>query len=190
LIHRRLEGLNPTPSGHDRSTGDHTPQYISSETIRHRAAVLQEDDTAFGKTLFPFFEDSDVYIEDIAEEPLFGATYQAGRWFRETTWTVIITDDNQRAEIRETVNLARRDNQHVLVFLTPRVLYEPGGLSDLDAAFKQYVKFEKFRRELNRMARVSAFEVAPGDRLDAVLNSSVDRPKSGQQDLTVSSGGA
>jgi hypothetical protein len=67
------------------------------------------------------------------------------------------------------VKLARRDEGEVLVFLTPQVLFEPGGLADMEDAYERYVDFEEFRRELARLERVSAFEIAPGDRLEGVL---------------------
>jgi hypothetical protein len=84
---------------------------------------------------------------------------------------VIFTDDTHRAEVRETVRLAQRGDNRVLVFLTPTVLFEPGGLADLEGAYDRYRSFESFRRDLARLRRVSAFEVGPGDRLDAVLSS-------------------
>jgi hypothetical protein len=51
------------------------------------------------------------------------------------------------------------------------VLYEAGGLGDLEAAYRRYLDFEEFRRSLARLDRVQAYEVGPGDRLGALLAS-------------------
>jgi len=67
------------------------------------------------------------------------------------------------------VKAARRNGAQVLVFLAPSVLYETGGLDSVDRAYDSYLDFERFRRSLDRFERASAFEVAPGDRLRAVL---------------------
>ena len=37
-------------------------------------------------------------------------------------------------------------------------------------SYESYVDFEEFRRELSRLPRVTAFEVGPSDRLEAVLS--------------------
>jgi len=87
---------------------------------------------------------------------------------------VILTDDERETEVREAVKLARRigtGDGGVLVFLAPTSLYEPGSLADLDAAYDRYADFERFRRSLAAIDGVSAYEVGPADRLDAVLAS-------------------
>jgi uncharacterized protein (DUF58 family) len=136
---------------------------------RRRAALLAGEGTAFGRTLRPFLSSTDAHVERVATDPLFEAAKRAVATTREATRTVLFTDDTGRAETRETVKLARRNEGHVLVFLTPQVLFEPGGLADMEDAYERYVDFEEFRRELARLERVSAFEIAPGDRLEGVL---------------------
>ena len=91
------------------------------------------------------------------------------RRLRGTSWTVLLTDDTHRTETRETAKLARRGSGRCLVFLTPTVLFEPGGLADLESAYARYREFEEFRRGLDSLDRVRAFEVAPGDRIGALL---------------------
>ncbi|RZV10921.1 hypothetical protein BDK88_2132 [Natrinema hispanicum] len=86
---------------------------------------------------------------------------------RGSIWTVICTDDSRPAELRETVSLARQGGNEVLVLLAPSVLYEPGGLADIEQAYDRYVEFEEFRRELARIDNVTALEVGPTDRLSA-----------------------
>lgn len=126
-------------------------------------------DSAFARTLSPFLAEAAPYLQRIAEDPLFGAVSANVARLRGTVWTVVFTDDSHPAELREAVKLARGGDDHVLVFLTPAALFEQEGLTDLEAAYDLYSDFESFRRELDRLDRVSAFEVSPGDRLQAVL---------------------
>jgi len=58
------------------------------------------------------------------------------------------------------------------------VLYEPGGLADLERAYDRYLAFEEFRRELAKLDGVTALEVGPADRLSAVLEAG-DRDREG-----------
>jgi uncharacterized protein (DUF58 family) len=150
------------------------PSIAGPETVRapadaRRAAARLDGDAAFDATLGPYFAAQRTYVERIAGDPLFETARTHLARLSGTVWTVLFTDDSHPTEVRETVRLARRANGRVLVFLTPTVLFEPGGLADLDAAYERYSEFEAFRRELARLDRVAAFEVGPGDRLDAVL---------------------
>jgi uncharacterized protein (DUF58 family) len=160
-----VTGISPTeePGGPD---GDRRQ---SPATARRAASVLRDDESAFARTLTPYLADSDPYIERIDTDPLFNAARTYLSRVRGTVWTVLLTDDTNRTEVHETVKLARRGENHVLVFLTPSGLFEPGGLSDLEAAYDRYLEFEQFRKQLGRHDRVHAFEVAPGDRIDSVL---------------------
>ena len=83
--------------------------------------------------------------------------------------TVILTDDTHRMEVREAVRAARRHSEHVLVFLAPTVLFERGGVRNVETAYEEYVDFEEFRRDIARIDGVSAFEVGPADRIEAIL---------------------
>jgi len=59
------------------------------------------------------------------------------------------------------------------------VLYEPGGLADLERAYDRYLAFEEFRRELAKLDGVTALEVGPADRLSAVLEAGRSRSRGG-----------
>ncbi|MEA5388485.1 DUF58 domain-containing protein [Haloarculaceae archaeon H-GB11] len=131
--------------------------------------ALAGDASAFSTTLRPYLRDSTAYVRRIESEPLFSTVQTFCSRLGGSLWTFIFTDDSNRVELREAVKLARADGGHVVVFLTPDVLFEPGGLRDLDSAYDQYVEFEEFRRELAGFDRVSVFEVGPGDRLGAIL---------------------
>jgi Uncharacterized conserved protein (some members contain a von Willebrand factor type A (vWA) domain) len=171
-IKRRLRDLEPTAG--DTTT---TTELTNPVTLRHTAGQLTGQ-SAFETTLGPYFESTATYVERIEGDPLFETARTSLAQLSGTVWTVIFTDDTHRAELRETVKLARRGDGHVLVFLTPTALFEPGGLADLEDAYERYRQFESFRHDLARLRRVSAFEVGPRDRLDAVLSSGSQRTRS------------
>ena len=83
--------------------------------------------------------------------------------------TLVFTTDSDPAQLREAVKVARGSAGHVVVFLAPQVLFEERGMTDLETAYERYTEFEELRCELAGLERVSAYEVAPGDRLTAVL---------------------
>lgn len=167
---RRLLDLAPTENPAHTTSDGRTPA-----SARRVADRLDAERPAFDRTLRPFFLAIDRYVERIATDPLFATVRSRLRDFRGHLWTVIVTDDRHRHELREAAKLARRDGDHVLVLMTPRCLFAAGGLADLEAAYEQYVDFEEFRRDLAALDRVEALEVAPGDRLSAVLG--VDRTR-------------
>jgi uncharacterized protein (DUF58 family) len=167
-VKRRLRALNPITGSADDRDGP--------TTLRHTARGLTGR-SDFERTLAPYLESTATYVERIAGDPLFETARTSRSELSGTIWTVIFTDDSNRAELRETVKLARRGDGHVLVFLTPTALFEPGGLADLEDAYERYRRFESFRRDLARLRRVSAFEVGPRDRLDAVLASGSQRSR-------------
>lgn len=147
-------------------------RYVAGSTtteVRRKASRL-DDDSAFAAQLRPYFADSLSYHERIEHDPLSVAVRTYIHQLRGPIWTALFTDDTRRTEVREAVTLARRNGSHVLVFLTPTVLFKRDALDNLDAAYEQYAEFEQFRRSLNSMERVSAFELAPKDRLQTVLS--------------------
>lgn len=168
LIKRRLRDLQPTGADSEEHAERHE---IASPGAARSAAGRLDGTSAFETTLQPYFATATTYVERIENDPLFETAQTMHARLSGTVWTILFTDDTHRAEVRETVKLARRSGGRVLVFLTPTVLFEPGGLADLEAAYERYRSFESFRRELARLEGVSAFEVGPGDRLDAVLSS-------------------
>ena len=163
-VRHRLHEFTPTTAPEQHQTT------VARPADAHRAAErLRTDEDAFATTLRPFFERSDQYVHRVERDPLVQTIKTRLSRIRGNVWTVIFTDDTNRVELREAVKLARRGDEHVLVFLAPTVLFEHGGLADLDEAYERYLDFEQFRRELARIDRVSAYEVGPGDRLSAIL---------------------
>lgn len=179
-IRRRLLDIEPTvpetPLEGARSGPGATAGGAAS--LRRTIADL-EGDESFAATLRPFYAARQGYRERFADDPLYGAIRTVGDRNREAVWTVILTDDSAPDELREAVSLAREGGE-VLVLLAPTVLYEPGGLADVEAAYDRYVEAEEFRRELSRMDRVRALEVGPGDRLSTVLSAGRSRRSRGE----------
>ncbi|MCU4974914.1 DUF58 domain-containing protein [Halobacteria archaeon AArc-m2/3/4] len=166
----------------DLETDDSSPTSRSgSGSLAHRTPVLLGDasrgqgfplagDDPFSATLRPYLEfqtsgDTRVQTNSLAQAVGTTITNRDRRVF-----AVVVTDDEHRTDLLETVRHLRSRNNDVLVLLTPTVLYERGGLGDLERAYERYVEFEDFRRTLSRIDRVHALEVGPGDRLDSVLS--------------------
>ncbi|QLG27435.1 DUF58 domain-containing protein [Halorarum halophilum] len=169
-IRDRLRQLSPTGSPALPTTDSPPGSGVLRPTVaRERATRLDGDSSLFATRLSPFFEAADPYIQRLAGDPLNETIRRVRVDVRGTTWLVILTDDTDRDRLREAVRLATNDGGFALVFLTPQVLFEERGLDDIEAAYARYVDFEEFRRELDRLPRVTAFEVGPGDRLDALL---------------------
>ena len=161
-----IDGSRDTGSD-GRGTGGsvHTPR-----EARTMADRLQPDDSAFGRTLMPYLAESSGYVQRIDADPLYRTveTYLGSN--RGSAMTVLLTDDTHRLEVREAVRAARRRSEQVLVFLAPTVLFERGGLGTIETAYDGYVDFEEFRRDLSQIEGVMALEVAPADRIEAVLS--------------------
>jgi len=175
-IRRHIEAVEPTPDS-DRATPQRpSPTPTSPARVQAIGERLDGDSSAFAGRLRPFFERPDAYVRTISDRPLFRAVDAAPSTLGGARWTVIVTDDGHRTELREAVKVARLRGP-VLVFLTPTALFEPGGLEDLDAAYEAYVDFERYRRELASLSDVSAFEVGPADRLSTVLASAPGRDR-------------
>jgi uncharacterized protein (DUF58 family) len=174
-----LEGLEPTSpeDGNGDGEGADTESPGGSGRVggrspadaRRAAAALADDDSAFGRRLGPLFEAGDPYVDRVVGDPVFATARTRLARLRGTTWTVLLTDDAHPTETRQTARLASRGSGRCLVFLCPTVLFEPGGLADLEGAYGRYLEFEEFRRGLDALDRVRAFEVAPGDRIGALL---------------------
>lgn len=167
-IRTALLRLQPT-SGHGdpqvASRGDPKPP----DKAQAAATTLEGDDSSFATRLRPFFAESTGYVKRLRKDSLFEAIREQRSRLSGSVWTVLLTSDEDRRQIREAVRLAREGDNHVLVFLTPKCLYESRSPGTIEDTYEKYLAFEEFRKQLDRLPRVTAFEVAPGDRLDAVL---------------------
>jgi len=140
-----------------------------AQTASTRLAGRSGPLTTFELTLIPYFSRTGSYVDQLSSDPLFAAVRRHVTEVSSGTWTVILTDDTERGRVVETVKLAARGSRYATAFVTPSVLFEPRGLSDLETAHERLVDFEEFRRRLDRIPRANAYEVAPDGRLRAVL---------------------
>lgn len=160
-----------TPTGHQTRMDHRGPALTAPHAARQTADRLETTDSSFASQLQPYFEASQTYIQRVNSDPLYKTVQSELAGGEGTVTAIVVTDDRHRAEVRETVKLARKYRGDVLVFITPTVLFEREGLTDIDVAYNRYADFEDFRRDLTRLEQVSAYEIAPGDRLEALLAS-------------------
>jgi hypothetical protein len=116
----------------------------------------------------PFLSQVDEYVRRLGADPFYATVRAEIQRGREADVIVFLTDDEHRTEIYEAVRAARSGDNRVVVFLLPTILFEPGGLADLDRAYEHYVDFDEFRRNLMSIDGVTAFEVGPRDRIEAL----------------------
>jgi uncharacterized protein (DUF58 family) len=169
-LRRRLYAIETVEGAGSDSTRLHRR---SRQRTRRVARSLKGDETAFAWRLRPFLaDDTSASVESDRLYRLLRSgrarTTLAGGG---TVLTVVLTDDANRAALRESVRLAQRRDGHVVVFLTPSALFDAGAddAADARATYGRLREFDTFRRELSGMAGVSAFEVGPGSRLERVL---------------------
>jgi uncharacterized protein (DUF58 family) len=161
----RSQLLALPPEEHRRRSGRHLD---SGSALADRLARV-DGDSAFVRTLSACIEARHPLPAD--RSPLRSAIRGIDR--RTEGRIVLFTDDTNRREIRDVVDEARRTAEDVTVFLAPTVLYEAGSLADLPSAYERYADFETFRRNLDRLEGVTAFEVGPGDRRERLRGASV-----------------
>ncbi len=180
-IRSHLQNLTPTDDGIGAGGGGTAsadgvgPSIVGTghAQVRPAAAVARAerltDDAPFARRVRPFFEARDSYVRRIRGDALFGAVERARTEGGTTTLSVIVTDDADPDRLLEAVRLATRGGGHALVFVAPRVLFDADDPVDPETAYDRYLEFERFRRTLDGITRVTAFEVGPGDRLDRLL---------------------
>ncbi|WP_137286109.1 DUF58 domain-containing protein [Halorussus salinisoli] len=163
-VRRAIREATPTAAtgGPERS--------VTSAAARRMADDLASDSDEYATVLRPYFGTTDRYVSQLGDRPLAGTVRIARSRSRNTDLNVLLTDDAAPVETLEAVKLLHHGGGRVLVFLAPSVLFESGGLADFERAYSRYLEFEEFRRRLERLERVTAFEVAPGDRVEAVLD--------------------
>ncbi|MDL0130140.1 DUF58 domain-containing protein [Halobacterium salinarum] len=167
-IRRQLRDLSagtPTAAGSPQSTRSATR---SSQEARDVADSLT-DDSVFSRTLQPYFQHVDAYIDRVTADPLFQSVQKRLANDGGDSWLIIITDDTNRVELLETTRMAAGVDTHVSVFVLPSVLFDEQVFTNLEEAYAEYRDFEEFRQQLAAIPNTSAFEVGPHDRLAALL---------------------
>jgi len=142
--------------------------YTSPVSRRRLARQLRAGETTFDERLSPFFG-SQPRIESQDDDPIRTAINRERVHTEDELSVVLVTDDTDSDRLWGNVQYAHRAAADVTVFLTPHVLFEPGGLSDIERAYERYRTFEDLRCELDRLPSVAAYEVGPGDRFATVL---------------------
>lgn len=168
-------GDEPRPSV---STGPVHPRQRTTNTladVRRALAALEGEESEFAGALRPFYADRQIYLDRIDTDPLYNAVRATLAREQGPVFTVLCTDDSFPTELLETVKLASRGGRTVLVLLTPTVLYEDGGLADIERAYDRYLEFEELRRRLARLNGVTALEVGPHERISTILAAGRDR---------------
>ena len=141
----------------------------SASKARRISERLDRSENAFARILNAYVKDPQPYVQRLRDDPLVETIRGIRNQFARGTWIAVITSDDDPARLREAMKIATSGGSHVLVFITPRCLFEPVGMTDLDTTYERYLEFEELRRELDSHPRVTALEVAPGDRVDALL---------------------
>ncbi|MFB6197796.1 MAG: DUF58 domain-containing protein [Halobacteriaceae archaeon] len=140
------------------------------ELRRDRIAKLGETNSTFAQTLLPLLSRSGRSIRHVERSSLVSAVHVAWERAGPSPWFVIITDDTERSQLQRAVQFAGQSGAIVHAFMLPRVLFETDALTELERAYDRYLEFEQFRRAIDSERNVSAFEVGPRDRLDAILS--------------------
>lgn len=175
VVSRLLDVTAATPSrgstaanARPNATGRTRARSVRTPSAAEASERLGDDDSAFARSVRPFVATPRSDGERTADDPLLEACATVRARERGRLTTCIFTDDSDPRTLRESVRLARRNGNHVSVFLTPTVLFEPEAFADLETARERYRTFEALRRDLDSLDRVRAFEVASGDRLETV----------------------
>lgn len=166
-LKQALQALSPDHAENQRSTSQSA---TSPMAARDAAAKLARIDDEFTDLLTPYFDDTASYVERLAVDPLFEVLRRRLAERRGPSWTILFTDDSDPDRTVEAARLAARNGSHTTLFLAPTVLFEAAAAGEIEHARDRYIDFEEFRRRLVGISRVTAYEVAPGDRLAMVLN--------------------
>ncbi|WP_188785585.1 DUF58 domain-containing protein [Halobellus salinus] len=134
---------------------------------------LRTDESAFGAQLTPFLRGTASQTRQIEGDPLVQTARTYLKRHGQDVRVAIITGDQHRAELYDTAKLAGQLSPEVLVFITPAVLFEADDITAIDDLYSRYAAFERFRTRLDRLDNVTAFEVAPGAKLQAVITDGV-----------------
>jgi uncharacterized protein (DUF58 family) len=131
---------------------------------------LQQDQSAFGTKLTPFLTDTTSRVQRIDGDSLTETARTYLKRQQQDLRVAILTDDQRQAEVYETAKLAGQLSPEVLVFLTPTVLFEANDIAAIDDIYTRYAAFERYRKRLNQLENVTAYEITPGDKLQEVLD--------------------
>ncbi|WP_311173104.1 DUF58 domain-containing protein [Halobellus ordinarius] len=156
-IRQQLLDSDPR-AGVDRSVDPGQP--VGQPEARTRRQRL-DDDSPFATVLRPFFAETATYVSRVSDRPLFDAVKTACGDADRQHHLVLVTDDSAKVETYEAAALAAEQSRRTSVFLTPTVLFESAG-----RASDNFVEFEEFRKRLDHLPNVTAYEIAPRDAVE------------------------
>ncbi len=136
----------------------------ATEVVADRRLLDLPGGTAMADALAPFVDGRTTTAD--TDDPLVAAAAGAARG--STPRTVLVTTDADRGAVEAAVRRAREAGRDVAVYLAPAALFDGDGLADAEATAGRYRTFESFRRRVDGLDGVAAYEVAPGDLLRAV----------------------
>lgn len=151
------------------------PPRQSDRSQRRRVGDTLDGHDRFSESLRPFFSRRQHYIARVADEPLFRAVRQLVTNLSGNRVTILLTDDTHRAEVRESAKVAARHDGQVYVFLAASPLFDSVGVMDLERSQHAYLAFESFRRDLDAIEGVRAFEIGPMRRVQQVVRQATQR---------------
>jgi uncharacterized protein (DUF58 family) len=167
--------VTPTSSTHGYDSVRQRLHTISIDTaterrqrkmsLKHRSPMLDRE-TKFSRTLSSY---TGVTTSTPSADPLTTAVRRAETTHQGTVQLAVFTDDTDQAELRNAVAEAKQSNVRMSVFIAPQVLYETNIVPDEDAVTERYREFERFRRQLAGIDGITAYEVAPRERIERVL---------------------
>ncbi|MDL0128292.1 DUF58 domain-containing protein [Halobacterium salinarum] len=169
-IRHRLQDLQPEKGSLQHSTA----WSMTASMAQERKADLTGGDS-FETTLTPYFADAAAYYQRVSEAPLFEITRREAAETDGGAWMAVITDDRHREELLETMQAVATENTRVAAFVLPSVLFSSAGLTDVSAAYEEYLEFEEFRQQLAATPYVTAYEVGPRDKLETVIQANKPR---------------
>ena len=149
----------------------------SAAQAREIAARIDGDGGAFARVIDAYVGEPERYVARVRDDPLVGTVRRVRNRNEAGELIVIVTSDDEPTRLREAVKTAISGGGRAMVFLTPGCLFEPADVTTLDDAYDRYLAFERLRRDLDSHPRVTALEVAPETRLDAVLAHRRESPR-------------
>jgi uncharacterized protein (DUF58 family) len=134
-------------------------------SLNHRAPMFDRE-TAFGRTLASYTSAASTVP---STDPLTAAIRRAATTHQGTVQLAVFTDDSDHAELRNVATEAKRANVRLSVFIAPQSLYESETALNDTVLKESYREFEQFRRQLAAIDKVTAYEVAPRERIERAL---------------------
>lgn len=153
--------LNPTTATTTRrvAPGRRVQTVVDRLTAAHQTKA----------TLQPYATASTTVVDAVRDDAFVDAVHRARAQLGTEVWLVLVTTDADPTRLRESVQVATQGGGSVLVLIVPTVFFKHPRLDAIQDTYDAYTAFEDLRRELDSHPRVTALEVAPGDRLQALL---------------------